>query len=485
MTTILSLPDEVLAPILNASVAHDCAYRAALLALVCRRFHRIITPLLYRDIHIKCNGACEAHRDAPGTKLLHDTFRSNQSLRQHCHSLAVEFRSDHSDSTELLDGERTAPNVPHMAVDFLKWLSNTAELRIRFVSFYGDDKWDETFRTSTPSDLAVFYNQASKSLTRLKLLQISGHENVPLHLPALFTSLECLDSSASLRTLDLTGVSQIGTEQDWKLMRVRMNYVSFLSDDEATISFCERRLIIFLVQARAGTAPFTELKLRHFTQGASALEALVMWPAGLEAFHFSMPMSDYYSGDFALTRYDLGIMKTILSHQKASLSHINIHELLSQPGVLGFDLSGFHRLHTLCMSRDLTGVDTLAVANLVAPNLRTFRWDTGLEDQQCCRGLEGFAETEEDWIRAFAESSVERKTFLQQIQISFSPDSWFLGDIDKDYQYPWDRMDRLAEEFKPHGINVVYNSPNTTKEEFLRIKEECLKFRASLGDIIW
>uniref|UniRef100_A0A8H7N681 Uncharacterized protein n=1 Tax=Bionectria ochroleuca TaxID=29856 RepID=A0A8H7N681_BIOOC len=343
-----------------------------------------------------------------------------------------------------------------MAVDFLKWLSNTAELRIRFVSFYGDDKWDESFRTSTPSDLAVFYNQASKSLTRLKLLQISGHENVPLHLPALFTSLECLDSSASLRTLDLTGVSQIGTEQDWKLMR-----------------------------ARAGTAPFTELKLRHFTQGATALEALVMWPAGLEAFHFSMPMSDYYSGDFALTRYDLGIMKTILSHQKASLSHINIHELLSQPGVLGFDLSGFHRLHTLCMSRDLTGADTLAVANLVAPNLRTFRWDTGLEDQQCCRGLEGFAETEEDWIRAFAESSVERKTSLQQIQISFSPDSWFLGDIDKDYQYPWDRMDRLAEEFKPHGINVVYNSPNTTKEEFLRIKEECLNFRASLGDITW
>ncbi|KAK7222362.1 hypothetical protein V2G26_010365 [Clonostachys chloroleuca] len=357
---------------------------------------------------------------------------------------------------EPLDGEDTTPNLAYIAVDFVKWLYNTAELRISLMSFY-DDTWYETFRTSMPSDLFVLYSQAPKSLTRLKLLQID-QENAPMHLPTLIGSLECLDNSACLRILDLTGVSQIGTEHDWKRLK-----------------------------AKAGTAPFTELKLRHFTQSATALEALVMWPVGLKAFHFSMPMSDYYSGDFALTRYDLGIMKTILSHQKASLSHINIHELLTKSGVEDFNLSGFHQLHTLCMSRDLTGIDTSHVANLLAPNLLIFRWDMRLEDQQCCRGLEGFAQPQEEWIRVFAKSSMGRKTSLKQIQINFYPEGWFNEDIDKDYQYPWDRMDRLAEEFESLGINVVYNPPNITKEEFLRTKEECLNFRASLarGEITW
>ncbi|CAH0058190.1 unnamed protein product [Clonostachys solani] len=450
MTTILSLPDELLAPILHASVPHDCGSRAASLALVCRRFHRLITPLLYRDIHILCNGASWAHRDIRSTKLLHRTFCSNQSLRQHCQSLVIKFGSNWLGSMERHDREDTTPNLGYIAVEFLKWLSNTTELRISFASFSNDTR-HELSRAPTLPDLSVLYNQVPKSLTHLRLLQISGKQNAPLDLPTLFRGLECLDSSAYLRTLDLTGVSQIGTEQDWKLMK-----------------------------AKAGTAPFTELKLRHFTQSATALEALVMWPARLEAFHFSLPMSDYYSGNYALTRYNLSIMKAILSHQKASLSHINIHELLSQSGVQDCDLSGFHQLHTLCMSRDLTGIDTIPVANLVAPNLLIFRWDMRLEDQQCSRGLEGFAKLEEDWVRAFAKSSMERKSSLQQIQISFFPEGWFYGDIDKDYQYPWDRMDRLAEEFRTHGINVVYNTPNITKEEFLKLKEEVLNFRASL-----
>ncbi|CAH0026950.1 unnamed protein product [Clonostachys rhizophaga] len=447
MAIILSLPDELLAPILHDSVPQDCAHRVAPLALVCRRFHRITTPLLYRDIDIQCNGACGPHRDVRRTKLLHHTFRSNQSLRQHCQSLVIKFGPNSWDSMEPIDGDDSTPNLAYIAVDFVKWLYNTAELRISLVSFY-DDTWYETFRTSTPSDLSVLYSQAPKSLTRLKHLQI-GQENVPMHLPTLFGSLECLDSSACLRILDLTGVSQIGTEQDWKRLK-----------------------------AKAGTAPFTELKLRHFTQSATALEALVMWPVRLEAFHFSMPRSDYYSGDFALTRYDLGIMKTILSHQKASLSHINIHELLTKSGVEDFNLSGFHQLHTLCMSRDLTGIDTSDVANLLAPNLLIFRWDMRLEDQQCCRGLDGFSQPQEEWIRAFAKSSMERKTSLKQIQINFYPESWFRADIDKDYQYPWDRMERLAGEFEPHGISVVYNPPNITKEEFQSTKEKCLNFRA-------
>ncbi|CAG9976192.1 unnamed protein product [Clonostachys byssicola] len=437
MTTILSLPDELLAPILHASVPRYSAHRAAPLALVCRRFNRIITPLLYRNLQIECNGACGPHEYIRRTKALHRTVRSNQSLRQHCQSLVITFGSNFSTD---LDGKDTAPNLAYIAIDLVKWLYNTEELYIGLTSFH-DDTWYETFKTSTPSDLSVLYSQAPKSLTRLKLLNIR-QENVPMHLPTLFRSLECLDSGACLRILDLTGVSQIGTEQDWKRMK-----------------------------AKAGTAPFTELRLRHFTQSATALEALVMWPVRLEAFHFSMPMSDYYDGDYALTRYDLGIMKTILSHQKASLSHVNIHELLTQSGVQDFNLSEFHQLYTLCLSRDLTGIGTSHVANLLAPNLRTFRWDMALEDQHDCRGLEGFAEPQEEWIRALAKSSMGRKTSLKQIHIDFHPEGSFTGDIDKDYQYPWDRMDRLAEDFKSHGINVVYSPPKITKEQFLRTKE--------------
>lgn len=245
MTTILSLPDELLAPILHDSVLHDCAHRVAPLALVCQCFHRIITPLLYRDIDIQCNGASGAHQDIRRTKLLHHTFRSKQSLRQHCQSLVIKFGPTSWDSMEPLDGEDTTPNLAYIAVDFVKWLYNTAELRISLMSFY-DDTWYETFRTSMPSDLFVLYSQAPKSLTRLKLLQID-QENAPMHLPTLIGSLECLDNSACLRILDLTGVSQIGTEHDWKRLKVRSNHTSFLPNGESTMSVSERTLIFFLV----------------------------------------------------------------------------------------------------------------------------------------------------------------------------------------------------------------------------------------------
>lgn len=221
-----------------------------------------------------------------------------------------------------------------------------------------------------------------------------------------------------------------------------------------------------MVQGKAGTSSITELKLGGFLQSSEALEALVRWPAKLESFTFRMPMSGYYSGETALSKYSLAVLQPILAHQKASLSYVQIAEIFND-GLEGFDVTDFPNLQFLSLSHDLTGLDTTLVPNLVAPGLRIFRWDMKLEDQQCGERLGDFCEPQETWLRVLVATAVERKTALREIRINFRPEGGLQGHhgFTQD-QYPWDRMDKLANEFRPHGIDLTYNPPNHTREEF-------------------
>ena len=183
-----------------------------------------------------------------------------------------------------------------------------------------------------------------------------------------------------------------------------------------------------------------------------------------------MPSSDYYSGDFSLSVYSLRVLHCILVTQKATLSHIEIYEIYSS-GIDGFDLSDFDNLQSLWMSHDLTGTETALVSNLIAPNLCTFDWDMALEDQQCCVPLDGFSQPEEDWLRALATRAIKSRSALRHIRVHFTPDA-YTGSCNRrtlQNQYPWDRMDTIAEEFLPHGIRLTYNAPNITRDEFFEV----------------
>jgi len=225
------------------------------------------------------------------------------------------------------------------------------------------------------------------------------------------------------------------------------------------------------LSARAGTASLTELKLMHFTQGLDALKALVRWPAGLEKFSFEMPISGYYAGESALSYYSLAALQPILATQKATLSHIHIRVIFSQ-GLQGFNVTGFPNLQSLSLSRDLTGTDTTYVANLVAPRLGVFHWELTVEDQQSSEDLGGFGPLEEDWLRAFAAAAIARKSALRLIQIDYQPLDYYCKKASEPREYPWDRMDRIAREIRPHGISLSYSQPCMTREQFNKLLRE-------------
>lgn len=105
-------------------------------------------------------------------------------------------------------------------------------------------------------------------------------------------------------------------------------------------------------------------------------------------------------------------------------------------------------------------------ANLVAPNLEVFHWDMTLEDQQCGERFRSFGQPEEDWLREFAAAARDRKSSLSQIQIEFNPETYLFREDAENPDYPWDRMDSIARDIKPYGIELSYKPPNITRGEF-------------------
>ncbi|VUC23396.1 unnamed protein product [Clonostachys rosea] len=457
--TILRLPDELLAPVLQDSVhveyetwrddhsepflrsCHPTTARA--LVSTCRRFYRLVTPLLYANIQIQCNGAsdddgelAEAHR----TRLLHRALRTNTSLWPHCRKLEIAF-GPKSYTKVPFDRESPVHNLTYVACDCLNWLTNITELCI--IGWPQPKVLLDTYTfhilvLPTRDDLLYLFRLAIGNLPRLRHLRLHTYDEAMLALPTLHTGLSGFKLDASLRTLDLSGITHVGTNEDWASIR-----------------------------AQAGTSPLTGLKLRHFTQGLQALEALVLWPAKLTSFDFSLPMSDHYSGEGPLTPYDLGVMQRILSHHKKSLSFIRLQELLHE-GLYDFDVTDFHSLKTLSLGHDTTGTDTSSINKLVAPNCDVFCWNMIFEDQQHGEDLGSFAQPEEDWLRAFAHVAIARKSALRHIKVIYYPEPYGYVDFEarKTFEYPWDRMDRLAHEIQTHGISLSYNVPTTSREQF-------------------
>ncbi|KAK7224455.1 hypothetical protein V2G26_012458 [Clonostachys chloroleuca] len=407
---------------------------AAALALTSRHFHQLITPLLYSEIGIQCNGACRnKFKELWITRHLHRTFRENPSLRTHCKRLEIEFGS--SLETFVVDPTRGS-NLFGIAFDFLKWLTNIEELRIVGWPQYPYLWGDQSALAPTRGDYLQLLSLASEHLTSLRHLELATHSLATLDLPALSTALGRLDISACLRTLDISGISNFGTVRDWEVLK-----------------------------ARAGTASFTELKLRYFDAGPSALEVLVMWPAKLTSFQFTMPLFSRFSFPHTVAVYGLGVLQSILSHQKDSLTFIRMGQIRDR-GLKSFNMTEFRNLKVLWLAHNLTGTDPEFVANLLAPNLEVFHWNLMPENQRDRESLDAFEKREEDWLRAFAAAAIASNSTLRHINIRFSPEDYIEQEDTWGLEYPWDRMDRIASEIQPHGIHLSYSPIKVSRETF-------------------
>ncbi|EAW10949.1 uncharacterized protein ACLA_065830 [Aspergillus clavatus NRRL 1] len=418
MACILHLPDEILQQILNraardrespvrrGSIEHDPEILMTL-AVTCRRFSRIALPLLYRSISFTL--------DPPAKHLqkLQAVLASSHLLRYHCRTLRIRV----TDIWPLPDEYFPLMN------DLICSLPHVQSLV--FNGGYG----------TNPEEMWTMVRLASENMPHARSLSLSRVCD-GLHVRDI---LEHVDFP-SLQTLDLHGIYRPENAPE--------------AED-------------ILDPKKHRTAMFTSLSFSDYEESPKVTEQLLNWPKALVHFRFA----SFYNNPFYM---DLPMFGTWLSIHRETLRSIDIGYLSSDGAGRLFGATAFPKLEVLTLSPHQLGawrsrtasewrVSPAADADcLLAPRLHTFGLDFSIYDQHS-EAWTDFGDAEERWVREFAKVAVARKAALRKIMITFTPEPWGLSREDG---YPWDRMDQICEDLRPHGLVLEYNEPVLTKDEW-------------------
>lgn len=187
----------------------------------------------------------------------------------------------------------------------------------------------------------------------------------------------------------------------------------------------------------------------------------------------------------------MSTFRSILAPHKTSLKSIELEGFgEGRRGLEEFDLTDFESLEELTLFYSATGCDTGYEANLLAPNLRTFRWHFDDFDQQHAPPLWLFGQPQQEWLRRLTTAAIASRSSLRRIEICFHPDfdHGIRGSEEerKALGYPWDRMDAIAEEIQSVGIELTYNSPTVTREVFNNLVKygSHIRWDETLGKVI-
>lgn len=204
------------------------------------------------------------------------------------------------------------------------------------------------------------------------------------------------------------------------------------------------------------------MELEDFSDSAEVLRVLLSWPEALSTFRLLWSFSD---GLFM----DLPMVKDMLVQHRNSLVSLEIGHLPRGGKAELCDFSEFSALEKLSLSRWHFGESSEKLPDsqqifencLSPPRLRKFTWTFMMMDQVWPQWYH-FGQEEASWVRNLAQTAIAKKSLLRKIQIFYYPLS--LDNPELRYNYPWDRMDALNEEFQPHGIDITYTKPPTTRE---------------------
>lgn len=201
------------------------------------------------------------------------------------------------------------------------------------------------------------------------------------------------------------------------------------------------------------------------------LEILLLWPARLETFTL---------GDinrFWFCPINTASVWSCLIPHMATLKSIRIGSVANQanwdippPDVLaGISFTHFECLTFLSLSYWDTGYNTAYLPGLMAPRLQTFEWTFG----QTGVYLDMFQGPEEDFLCHLAFTAREGGIPLRQIIIDYVPHAEMGRELfgvtryqETELKYPWDRMIQLRGLIHGLGIDLTYNQPMVTREEF-------------------
>jgi hypothetical protein len=196
-----------------------------------------------------------------------------------------------------------------------------------------------------------------------------------------------------------------------------------------------------------------------------AVPHLIQWPAVLTRFNFEAYSHAPHTLDYAT-------LETWLLIHKQTLLHILISCARQQGSKPFFDASLFPKLQYLQLwrwPRNTRAQDCVSeIPNLLAPSLQTFCWDyappNGLEYDPY--GWPPLGENEVTWIQTLAKSALERKATLKTIMVKYTLDGHLMCRQFMDY--PWDHLEAAKDYVSQFGIDLVYDNPRVSKDEWMR-----------------
>ncbi|KAM7182879.1 hypothetical protein V8F33_013952 [Rhypophila sp. PSN 637] len=431
---------------------------AVSIAGVCRRLNQIVTPILYRELHVgfqdtiakttkftpywsnsKCHWYHYHHAtpcDVPHeltywrSFLLQRTLNEKHSLRRFCRLLHISM-----DLEENHNGLRC--HIAARANDLLSSLAHTRHLTIVYTG-----KPDGTQELEPHLD-----EGPSPSPIRIKAVLDRGTGGRT----SRQLTVACCDM-ASLRWL---ASSSMMSKED----QGRANPRKGLKNDP-------------VAPILRGVMPdfasiLTALSVSDFqVPEQDSLRDFLRIPECLQ--HLSLLGCENWR-DQTQNNWSLGVFFSMLKPQQTTLKTINLQHVsnFGQPGFGGVDLSSFTSLESLYLYHSDTGVTEEAVEGILqASRLRTFTWNLESDDQQCSEMMNDFRpQYQEAFLRELGTKATARRHPLGHIHIIFRPDPGFLSTHNCPDEYPWDRMNRLGDEL---GIRVTYDEPTISREEFDR-----------------
>ncbi|SPO00312.1 uncharacterized protein DNG_03157 [Cephalotrichum gorgonifer] len=427
---IFCLPDELLLGIITlatvsaansqyGSTDNRLAERGRLCfvhCIVCRRFNRLVTPLLYGSLKLSVATQADRYERSLTTfRNLHRTLIENPSLGKHTFTLIIDF------SFVRTKGQADHDAILAMFADFATLFPNTTSLTVAFprrVDFhlpnYGIKRRLKIFRA------------AACHMTKLQKLSLKSDVGLP--------SLKHICQALS-----------------------PLQYLQYFSCWVESGSLVQSDIL--------HSSSITTLDLQSFTGSAKDLQVLLTWPKYLKSLKLSLSIYQNPPPLIGLSTVSSG-----LSLYKNTLRSLDIGGLLVQ-GHEGFDLTEFDNLESLTLSSCSMGIDCGNGENLLAPRLLRFNWKFPRRARVDGYVYE-FTRLHENWLRRFACAATRTGSSLNRIHIGISgiEYSWGVGNWPE--VYPWDCIDRVASEVKGAGIEILYHKPRMTRSDFYKQRDE-------------
>ena len=426
-----TIPDELLSLILGylpPTSSRDPRYEddstdPLAILLVCRRWHRCYTPVLYRELYLG-----KIHRP----KKLLQTLELRPAFRRYIKALGISI------------SRRTN-------MDALTAIIRHAIL-IRKISLNANP--GEELRSLLDTIARLEYLDSLSLLCGPSMCTVVHHLRRP-----------------SLRHLELSWYG-------WGIGDQSRSRKLLIND----IVFTIRQARILLPPADHYTGGLTSLTIFNPAVPPTVTESIMCWPTALVRF-----TAVCLSHALRIYHHTPASMETILGRQRESLKEISLGIMPfqgNQGESRMIDFSSFCTLETLSMSCHnffSSEPEATTLQKLSAPLLHHLCVSFATEGQDRPH-FSTFGADKATWFQKFASEAKSANTALKTIFIAFEPDDC-IDDIDENCRWPWAYLDEAAQALSKSGITMTYSRPCWTLEQWEEEKVQAkMRIAHDLGE---